>query len=122
MGQVTPIFEAGAKSDIKNYRGVNVLPNVAKVFERVIYNQLKLCISPKISETQHGFVSNRNIETNLMEFTVRTHQAFEQKAQLDVFYADISKTFDYVNTSMLENSVYIFALGPCYNSLKQYNW
>lgn len=107
VGQVTPIFKAGA---INNYRGVNVLPNIAKVFERVIYNQLKLCIIPRISETQHGFVSNRNIETNLMEFTIRTHHAFEQKAQFDVFYADISKAFDSVNTSMLIRKMATFPI------------
>lgn len=110
VGQVTPIFKAGARSDIKNYRGVNVLPNIAKVFERIIYNQLKLYIIPRISETQHGFVSNRNIETNLMEFTIRTHHAFEQKAQFDVFYADISKAFDSVNTSMLIRKMAMFPI------------
>lgn len=97
IGQVTPIFKSGQKTNVENYRGVNVLPGFAKVFERVVHNQLKLIIPPKISTTQHGFVSNRNIETNLMEMTTMAHDAFESKAQLDVFYADISKAFDTVN-------------------------
>lgn len=40
IGQITPIFKSGKKCDVQNYRGVNVMPNVAKVFEKVIYNQL----------------------------------------------------------------------------------
>ena len=97
IGQITSIFKQGQKADIENYRGVKVLPGLAKVFERVIYNQLKLIIPPKLSISQHGFVSNRNIETNLMEETTLAHKAFENRSQLDVFYADISKAFDSVN-------------------------
>lgn len=70
MGQVTAIYKSGKRSKVTNYRGVNVLPNIAKVFGRVLYNQLKLYIDPRISESQHGFLLNRCIETNLMEFTL----------------------------------------------------
>lgn len=75
---------------------------LAEVFERVAYNQLKLIIIVKISKTQHGIVSNKNIETNLMEMTTLAQEAFESKAQLDVFYANISKAFDTVNPSKLQ--------------------
>lgn len=101
IGQVTPIFKAGRRNDVRNYRGVNVLPNLAKVFEKVIYNQMRLIITPKISTTQHGFLSNRGIDTNLMESTVLIHDAFEQKAQIDALYADIEGAFDKVNPPKL---------------------
>lgn len=101
IGQITPIFKAGNRNNIENYRGVSVLPNLAKVFERLIYNQLKLIIPPQISPNQHGFLSNRNIETNLMELTTLIHRAFNLKCQLDVFYADIKKAFDCVNPYLL---------------------
>lgn len=128
IGQVTPIFKSGQKSNVENYRGVNVLPSLAKVFERVVYNQMKLIIPPKISTTQHGFVANRNIETNLMEMTTIAHEAFESKAQFDVFYADISKAFDTVNpiklikklaTFRVSNTVLIWLLSYL-NERRQY--
>lgn len=101
IGQVTPIFKSGKRIDVSNYRGVNVLPNIAKLFERIINDQLKLIIFPHIKKTQHGFVPDRNIETNLMELSVRIHEAFEQNAQLDEFYADIGKAFDSVKVKLL---------------------
>lgn len=101
IGQVTPIYKSGCKSSVYNYRGVNVLPNVAKVFEKAVYNQLKIIIFPRISQSQHGFVSSRNIDTNLMQLTTDIHKAFEEKAQLDVFYADIAKAFDAVIAFLL---------------------
>lgn len=97
IGQITPIHKKGSKANIENYRGVNVLPGLAKVFEKVIYKQLKLIVPPRISSCQHGFISNRNIETNLMEITTLAHRAFENKSQLDIFYSDIEKAFDTVN-------------------------
>lgn len=100
-GYITPIFKSGSKRDVKNYRGVNVMPTLAKVFERILYNQLKLIVAPLLSKNQHGFISNRNIETNLLELSTLIHDTFEKGAQLDVFYADISKAFDTVNQSLL---------------------
>lgn len=101
VGQITPIFKSGSKSDVSNYRGVNVLSNFAKMFEYVIYNQLKLIIFPRLSKTQHGFMPNRNIATNLLELTSVIYSAFEKRCQVDVFYADIKKAFDTVNQILL---------------------
>lgn len=110
IGQITPIYKAGSRNNVENYRGVNVLPGLAKVFERVINNQLKLIVSPKISASQHGFVSNRNIETNVMELTTLAHKAFENRGQTEVFYADISKAFDTVNPVKLIKKLAAFGL------------
>lgn len=99
IGQLSPVFKSGSRSDVKNYRGANVLPNLAKVFERVIFSQLKLIIPRNISTSHHGFVPNRNIESNLMELCILAHEAFEQNVQLDVFMGDISKAFDRENDS-----------------------
>lgn len=97
IGQITPIFKNGKTSNVENYRGVNVLPGLAEVFERLVYNNLKLIVPPKLSPSQHGFVSNRNIETNLMETTIIAHKAFEEKCQLDMFLGDISKAFNVID-------------------------
>lgn len=77
---------------MKNYRGA--LPNLAKVFEKAVYIQLRLIVTPRISLTQHAFLPNRNIDTNLMELTTLIHKLFDSNAQLDVFYSDIVKAFD----------------------------
>lgn len=47
--------------------------NVAKTFEWVVYNQLKLSLTSQLSKQQHGFVTNRCIETILMEFSNYVH-------------------------------------------------
>ena len=40
VGRVTPIFKAGEKEDLNNYRPITVLPTFARIFEKLIYEQL----------------------------------------------------------------------------------
>ena len=38
---ISPIYKNGDKSDCSNYRPISVLSNVAKILEKIVYNQLK---------------------------------------------------------------------------------
>lgn len=111
LGQITPIHKNGSKCDVNNYRGVTVLPNFAKLFEKLIYNQMKLIVFPRLSKSQHGFRPNKNISTNLLELSSIVHDAFERKEQVDVFYADIAKAFDSVNPSLLIRKIAKYPFG-----------
>lgn len=111
VGRVIPIHKSGSKTNVKNFRGVTVMCNVAKAFESLVYNQLKLSLSPLISKHQHGFVSNRCIDTNLMEFTNYIHEAFELGHQVDVFYGDIAKAFDSVSQPLFMRKLMNYPIG-----------
>lgn len=53
-----PVHKSGRKMDVTNYRGVNMMPNLAKVFERVVFLQLKLIVPRNIDVSQHKFLPN----------------------------------------------------------------
>ena len=38
--KVIPLFKQGEKADMNSYRPISIIPVVAKVFERIIYDQL----------------------------------------------------------------------------------
>ena len=52
---VTPIHKTDEKSNQTNYRPINSLPNLSKVYERLIYNQIFLYIYSVISKFQCAF-------------------------------------------------------------------
>ena len=63
--------EQGERSDLNNYRPISVTPIVAKVFERIIYDQLYgyLTQNDLISSHQSGFRSLHSVVTALLHAT-----------------------------------------------------
>ena len=49
--KVTPLFKQGSSSDMNNYRPISVISVVAKVFERITYDQLYANLS------EHSIIS-----------------------------------------------------------------
>ena len=50
--KVIPLFKKGERRDLNNYRPISIIPVVAKVFERIIYNQV------------YGFLVDNNLLTS----------------------------------------------------------
>jgi hypothetical protein len=96
-----PIFKAGKRTDIGNYRGVAILSCFAKLFEVPVYSHLFFAVKSIISPSQHGFVSGRSTVTNLIEFTSYIINNLENGLQIDAIYTDFSKAFDKVNHRLL---------------------
>ena len=71
LAKVTPIFKQGDRSDMNNYRPISVISGIAKVFERIIYNQLSSYLSENniLSQYQSGFRSFHSTMTALLEAT-----------------------------------------------------
>ena len=69
--RVTPLFKQGESSDLNNYRPIPVISVVAKVFERIVYDQLCNFINSEeiISKQQSGFRSLHSTVTALLEAT-----------------------------------------------------
>ena len=40
IGKVSPVHKSGDRDDLNNYRPISVLPTIARVFERLLYNQM----------------------------------------------------------------------------------
>ena len=44
----------GERSDLNNYRPISIIPVVAKVFQRIVYDQLYIYL------TEHNLISSRS--------------------------------------------------------------
>ena len=71
--KVAPVFKKGEKADLNNYRPISVLPTVARVFEKLIYNQLYkfLVDNNLLCNKQYGFRSLHSTALALGEVTNR---------------------------------------------------
>ena len=70
--RVIPMFKQGESSDLNNYRPISVISVVAKVFERIVYDQLyNFLNSEEISSKQQSdFRSLHSTVTALLKATV----------------------------------------------------
>jgi hypothetical protein len=89
--KICPVFNSGNKSIVSNYRPIAIIPNFAKLFERIIASHLYSYVAKFIPA--HGFVKGRSTVTNLAVFTQRISGALEAKSQVDVVFTDFSKAF-----------------------------
>ena len=69
--RVTPIYKEGSREDPSNYRPIPVLSVIAKIFEKVIFDQTYkfLCDNKVLSESQSGFRPLHSTSTTLLEIT-----------------------------------------------------
>ena len=66
LADVTPIHKKKSKSKKDNYRPVSILPNISKVYEKLIYEQIRSYFENILSRYQCGFRKGYNAQHCLM--------------------------------------------------------
>ena len=102
-GRVTPLFKQGEASDLNNYRPISVISVIAKVFERIVCDQLYNFLSNEdiISTHQSGFRSSHSTLTALLEATDNWVFKIDRGNVNAVVFLDLKKAFDTVNHDIL---------------------
>lgn len=98
---ITPIHKSGARNNIKNYRPISKLCIFAKIFERLVFNQLYNSLSATFIPQQHGFLKNRSTTSNLLTFIDFTTSNMDAGGQVDAIFTDYSKAFDRIDHNIL---------------------
>ncbi len=105
IARVTPIYKSEDKTDcgLYNYRPISVISNVAKVFEKVIYNQLFAFLNENkvLTENQSGFRLNHSTETTLLHLTNSWLANMDKGLINGVVFLDLKKAFETVDHTIL---------------------
>ena len=103
IGKVTPVHKGGDKDDLNNYRPITVLPTIACVFEKIIYQQLYKYMTDNnlLGEKQYGFRSLHSTAIALSKTMNHWLINIDKGNKNSVVFLDIKKAFDTVNHRIL---------------------
>ena len=98
---VTPLYKKDGNIDKKNYRPINVLPSISKIFERLMFKQISSFIKTKISPYLCGFRKWYTTQHALLRLMDKLNRTIDKKEKLGLFMMDLSKAFDYIPHKLL---------------------
>ena len=96
---IVPIFKAGNKKDLLNYRPVCLTSVVVKICEWLIKDRWMKHLekSKVLMDMQFGFREGRSCATNLINFYSRVVDIVQERdGWVDCIYLDLRKAFDKV--------------------------
>ncbi len=101
LAHVVPVHKKGSKSDVQNYRPISLTSLVAKVFERIVRDELMAECNHLLDPRQHGFLTEKSCSTQLVEFCDSLSLSLNKNIRSDVIYFDFAKAFDSVNHDLI---------------------
>ena len=100
---VSPIFKSGDKTSLNNYRPISILPVVAKVFEKLVHQQLHAYLRKHkiLHQAQSGFRPGHTTQDVIVASVDDWRRGLDNNHLVGVVLVDLSKAFDSVNHDLL---------------------
>lgn len=101
----TPVYKAGNKQFLTNYRPISVISNIAKIFEQSLKTRLNNYLEAYniLTKNQYGFRSKISTEDAVKEFLSKIVNNLDANKKCLTVFLDLAKAFDTVDHVILLN-------------------
>ena len=119
--RITPLHKGGDGLDPNNHWPISIICSIAKVFEKIIYDQLSHYLNKCniLSPFQSGFRSNHSTTTALLKLTNYIFSASNNSQLTGAIFIDLTKAFNSVDHYLLLDK--LFSAGLSCNALLWFN-
>ena len=91
---VIPVFKKKDRNNVENYRPVSILPNLLKIYERCLYDQMYKYFNHILSKWQCGFRKGFSTQHCLLVMKEKWRKCLDKGAISGAILTDLSKAFD----------------------------
>ena len=101
VADATQAFKKKSKASKDNYRPINILPNISKIYERCLYNQVQTYFDNVLSKYQCGFRKGFNAQQCMVNMIEKWKESVDSGGAFGAFMTDLSKASDCLNHELL---------------------
>ena len=93
VADVIPAFKKKSKTSKDNYRPISILPNISKIYERCLYNQMHTYFDNILSKYQCGFRKGFNAQHYLVSMIEKWKESADNGGAFGALKTDLTKAF-----------------------------
>ena len=103
VNKITPIYKAGARDSMNNYRPISVTSVFSKIIEKIIKMRMLSFINKYVlyNEFQYGFLKNSSTLSATVDFINFVSRALDDNNIVVAVFVDFGKAFDVVSFDVL---------------------
>ena len=119
IAKVLPIYKAGEKSSLNNYRPISILPTINKIFEKILHSQLTQHIERNniMFGHQYGFRKFHNTTHALISSYDYIVEHINNKDIVMGLFIDLRKAFDSINHKILVKKLTYYGINGPFNKI-----
>ena len=106
---VTPVYKKGDQLEPENYRPILVTPTLAKIFERLLLEQLTL--NGLINKNQFGFQKQKSCLDTIISLTEKINQCVDENEIVVTLFLDLAKAFNSKSIDVFMNKIKRYGIG-----------
>ena len=121
--EIIPVYKAGSRSNVNNYRPIALLNPFSKLFEKCIYDRLINFFNKNniIHENQFGFRQHCSTENAILKTVNEIVKNIENNNTTISLFLDLRKAFETVNHEILLQKLYKYGIrGAAYNLMSSF--